>query len=202
MRAGGIPEYTIPGGDDAGFYAPITYVEPLSADARRALGFDSLTDPVRRAALERARDTGRPAATASTVLITEVGAPQQRSVLLYVPVYRGGGVPETVEARRNALQGFVFTGWRMDDLMAGLFTSGIDERLAFAIVDGPTPMQDQLLYASDGAGSALTTAALIHPDYLVTLPVAGRTWTLAFIVQDAANTSGQALIALVAAVES
>jgi len=195
MRAGGIPEYAIPGAGGADAYVPLTYIAPLSAAARGALGFDALADPVRRPALERARDTGQPAATASTALASEPGGAEQRSVVLYVPVYRGGGVPGTVAARRAALQGFVLTGWRMDDLLAGLLGPASAAPLAFAIADDAGAGPGQVLYASDGVGAATTAAALARPDRRRTLAVAGRTWTIDFVARAAPDRLLPALVA-------
>ena len=195
MRAGGIPEYAIPGPGGADAYVPLTYVTPLTPAARGALGFDALADPVRRVALVRARDTGQPATTASTALASEPGGVEQRSVILYVPVYRGGGVPGTVEERQAALQGFVLTGWRMDDLMAGLLGPSSTVPLAFAITDDAESGGGQLLYASDGADAPATSAALTRPDQRRTLAVAGRTWTIGFVARSEPDRLLPALIA-------
>ncbi len=195
MRAGGVPDYAIQGAGGAAAYAPLAYIEPLTAASRRALGFDALADPIRRPALERARDTGLPAATAGTALASEASGVEQRSVILYVPVYRGGGVPGSVEARRAALEGFVLTGWRMDDLMAGVLGPQPGATLAFAITDSPETGVGRLLYASDGAGAATTTAALARPDQRRTLDVAGRTWTLGFVARSGPDRRVPALVA-------
>jgi CHASE1-domain containing sensor protein len=197
MRASGIPEYAIttPGAPTA--YAPLTYVEPMSESARGALGFDALADPIRRAALERARDTGQPAASESTVLANDLDQTVRQSVLLYVPVYRGGGVPGTIAERRAALQGFVLTGLRMDDLMAGLFGQQPDAPLAFAIFDGPTPAPNHLMYALEGAVRLPGNTA--RADQTSTIEVAGRTWTIVFTPRPAfARESDRFLPALVA----
>jgi CHASE1-domain containing sensor protein len=42
-------------------------LEPLDHDNRAALGYDMAADPVRRTATERARDTGKPAASAQVL---------------------------------------------------------------------------------------------------------------------------------------
>lgn len=54
-------------------YSSITHIEPLSGLNLRAPGFDMLTEPHRRAAMERARDTGQAAASAKVRLIQEDG---------------------------------------------------------------------------------------------------------------------------------
>lgn len=49
-------------------HAPITYLEPETERNRRAVGFDMLSEPVRRAALERACDTGEAALSGKVML--------------------------------------------------------------------------------------------------------------------------------------
>src|SRR5690606_15608737 len=44
-------------------YHTILYLEPLDRRNQVAIGYDMFTHPVRRAAMERARDTGQPAAS-------------------------------------------------------------------------------------------------------------------------------------------
>jgi CHASE1-domain containing sensor protein len=49
-------------------YAPITYLEPETERNRRAVGFGMLSEPVRRAALEQACDTGEAALSGKVML--------------------------------------------------------------------------------------------------------------------------------------
>ncbi|HTU56839.1 MAG TPA: CHASE domain-containing protein, partial [Polyangiales bacterium] len=67
-------------------YYPVYYVEPLELNLP-ALGLDLASDPVRRAALERARVSGEPVATAAIRLAQET-AEGQRGLLVYMPVHR------------------------------------------------------------------------------------------------------------------
>ena len=72
-------------------YCVSTYIEP---PARRAFqGLDFLGDPVRREAVQRARQSGQPTATAPLPLVTQPG---KLGVILLQPVYPGnarGGRP-------------------------------------------------------------------------------------------------------------
>lgn len=95
----------------------IKFLEP-HADNVAAQGLDLGSDPARRAALQRAIDTGEPATTAAIPLVQE--GRTVPSVLMYLPVYAKGAVPQTVQARRNALLGLVYTPIIIPDLMAGL----------------------------------------------------------------------------------
>ena len=85
-------------------YYPLIYVEPF-ATRRALLGMDMAMEPYRRDALYQARDSGQ---VVMTGLIqpyaTDVESP---AVLLIMPVYTSGPPPQTVEERRQRIQGVV-----------------------------------------------------------------------------------------------
>lgn len=150
----------------------IAYLEPLDARNRAALGFNMYSEETRREAMTRARDTGRPAASGRVELVQEIGRDMQAAFLIYVPVYRGGVVPETLALRRAALRGFIYSPFRAGDLMKGIFPQGGDPELEFAVYDGTTSV-DRLLYRSAGYGGAEKS---LDVDY----EIAGRDWVIRF----------------------
>lgn len=100
-------------------YAPITYIEPLEAYNQKAIGYDMYTDESRRAAMERARDTGELSMSAPVLLVQDKGqANPYYGVLAYYPVYRTLS-PVTVEERRAALKGFAYIVVRPHDIVSG-----------------------------------------------------------------------------------
>jgi diguanylate cyclase len=120
IRNEGFPDYTIrpPGKRDV--YSSIVYIEPFSGRNLSALGYDMYSEPVRRAAMEQARDTGKAALSGKVTLVQETGQNGQAGFLMYLPVYRNGAPTETVAQRRANLVGWVFAPFRMSDLMSGL----------------------------------------------------------------------------------
>ena len=50
-------------------YEPVVYLEPQDSRNRIAIGYDMFSEPVRRAAMERARDTGLPISTGRITLV-------------------------------------------------------------------------------------------------------------------------------------
>jgi signal transduction histidine kinase/integral membrane sensor domain MASE1 len=132
--------------------------------AERALGADMGADPIRRTAAERARDSGLPTLTDSTALF--FGG--RNGLQLFVPVYRTGSPSVTVQARREALVGWVTVVFSAD----AFFKSSIaDMRNVVA------------LHAFDGAGNRMFVsdgASLAGPSFERTtkLEIAGNTWTL------------------------
>jgi len=154
----------------------VTYLEPLTARNRRAIGNDLLADPVRREAAERARDTGQPAMSGKVRLLQEVEPGRQSGFLILEPVYRGGRVPATTEARRAALEGFVYAPFRAEDLLENVFRSLNRPTLEYAVFDGAaTP--GALLHRSD---PARTQGVGARYRSVRTLQVAGRPWTVVY----------------------
>jgi len=139
IRAEGLAGYKIwpPGERDV--YTTIVRIEPLDERNRRALGYDMFSEPVRRDAMERARDTGRAAMSGKVVLVQEAGQDIQSGFLIYLPVYRGQQPPENISARRNALIGYVYIPFRAGDLMRSIIGSNrqdVDMEL-FDLEDSP-----------------------------------------------------------------
>lgn len=154
-------------------YTAVTFLEPLDQRNRAALGFDMMTEPVRREAMARARDTGKPAASGRVTLVQEIDPQKQSGFLIYVPVYRGDLVPPTVEERREKILGYVYSPFRVDDLMRGIFGSQREPRVAFDLYDGGQVTDAGLMHRGIGAD-------VKHPHHSVIAPldVAGRPWTL------------------------
>ena len=79
-------------GERADYY-PARYIEPVQGNAAAA-GFDVASDPVRRTALQRARDSSEATVTEPIELVQKAGGPA--GFLVFVPVYREGMAPGTV----------------------------------------------------------------------------------------------------------
>lgn len=120
IRAEGFPDYDVrpPGERDP--LTAIIYLEPFRDRNLRAFGFDMYSEAVRRAAMTRARDTGRVAVTGKVKLLQETDHDVQAGFLMYLPVYRAGAPISTVEERRGALRGWVYAPFRANDFMAGV----------------------------------------------------------------------------------
>ena len=153
----------------------IRFLEPLDARNEAALEFDMYSEPVRREAMRRARDSGQAAMSGRVTLVQEIFGRVQPGFVVYAPVYRGGRTPATVEARRDSLRGFVYSPFRADDLFQGIFGSEEMPRVAFRVYDGLNPDVDHLLHASpheDDDAPRFTGRE--------TIVIAGRMWTVEY----------------------
>jgi PAS domain S-box-containing protein len=83
------------------------------------LGIDAASSPERLSALERARDTGAYVSSEPVMLIRLPGV---KGLNLYVPVFRPGVDTGNIEARRQALTGFVSVTYRLDFLVRDAFS--------------------------------------------------------------------------------
>jgi PAS domain S-box-containing protein len=174
MRAEGFRDYAIKPSGARPVITSITRIEPFSGRNLRAFGYDMFSEPVRRAAMEAARDSGRAAATGKVVLVQEGRGDDQPGFLMYVPVYRAGAAHDTVAARRAAIVGWVYAPFRMNDLMRGLGGEHAGD-LQIEIYDGMAPTADALLYRSPGGAPARQRPLL---SYQTTVDSAGRNWTV------------------------
>jgi len=155
--------------------SPVLFAEPPNPRNQAAIGFDVMSDPVRRDMVERARDTGQPAASARIQLVQEIDANKQAGFLVAMPVYSGGTVPADLAGRRRDFLGFVFGAFRADDLFGSILSAEAEEDAAFAVYDG-APGEATLLHrsarASSGVAGRLTREARLE--------LGGRTWTVLF----------------------
>lgn len=158
-------------------YHAIVYLEPLDERNLAAIGFDMFTNPIRRQAMERARDTGLPAASGKVELVQEIDENRQAGFLIYLPVYQGGSVPETIEERRSQLRGFVYSPYRSGDLFAALSEMDVDPQLDFEVYDG-TPEGENLLYDSSLVSDERADDSIARFRSAEPLEVAGRDWTV------------------------
>ena len=176
MRAEGFPQYAIHPPGPRAEYTPVMYIEPVDERNLRVLGFDMSSEGVRRAAMQRATDTGEPAISGEIRLLPDAYADQQKAsgFIMYLPVYRRGLPLENGAQRRHALRGFVYASFRTRDVMAGLL--GTIPNVRIELFDGLSEERSSLLYDS---ASALR-AALGVPRYKNTsqVLVQDRAWTL------------------------
>lgn len=124
-------------------YTVITYVEPWQENAI-ILGFNVASDPVRKEALIRARDTGAFAMTKPLRLLRD----DQTSpgVIVFYPVYNTMQVEQTPAARQQSLLGYATAIVRTHELIDSVlkpFSSG-DYQLN--ITDITEPDSPQIFY--------------------------------------------------------
>jgi PAS domain S-box-containing protein len=171
VKGDGRFDYQIFPSGDREHYLPIDYVSPLDWRNRRVLGYDMLSETVRRTAVERSVDTGEASLSGPLVLRQEVDVNVQSGVLLYLPVYRPGVPVNSAEQRRAALLGLVHGAFRSHDLIEGIL--GRQTRLFDIQLKDPGATDLQLLSQEVGVNDWSPLFS-----YQQELSLYGRTWQL------------------------
>lgn len=176
MRNEGFPDYSIHPEGDRELYTPTIYIEPFGEKNLRVFGFDAYSDPLRRTAMERARDANRTTITRHLALLQDNDQKASTGFLMVLPVYQNGERHETLAERRSHILGWVYASFRAEALMDGILGTASKD-VDLSIFDGEHLSADTLLYASNKAPHANG-----QPDALLMetqkIEISGRTWTI------------------------
>ncbi|MHB1115216.1 sensor domain-containing diguanylate cyclase [Sideroxydans sp.] len=179
VRKQGFPQYSLYPSGQRELYTTILYLEPFQGRNLRAFGYDMYSDPVRRAAMAQARDDHTVALSGKVTLVQETDRDVQAGTLMYAPVYRNGALLDTVQQRRAALRGWVYSPFRMNDLLDGVLARWDDhtiQHIHMQVYDGAAVDPAALLYDSrPGLSNPQPLFGVVqHIDF------SGRVWTLNF----------------------
>ena len=181
IRGEGFPQYSIRPDGERPEYTSIIFLEPFDWRNQRAFGYDMFSEPTRKEAMIRARDTGMPALSGKVTLVQETVEDIQAGFLIYLAVYRKGEPLETPEQRCKALMGYVYSPFRMNDFMKGTLAKK-EEYVYLNIFDGDKPLKETLLYNSNPEEENHN-----HPEnrhfaaHQSILEYAGHPWMLSFV---------------------
>lgn len=176
VRAEGFPNYRIWPEGERGVYTSIVYLEPFDWRNQRAFGYDMFQEPVRRLAMEQARDTGLATLSGKVTLVQETGKGLQAGFLIYLPVYRSPS-PSDMAERRRQLVGYVYSPFRMDDFMRGLIGDRV-RPVALQIFDGSTTSEAALMYDTVSTNEVASAGNPLQA--VVTMELTGHVWSLRF----------------------
>ena len=170
------PDFTIHPRRDANQLSAITYLQPSDWRNQRALGYDLLSEPVRREAMRLAASTGEISLSHPVRLLQETNIRTQAGTLLFRPIYTNPSEPfSSAVDRLRRLRGWSYAPMRMGDLFNSVMASlnNPDKTgTAVLVYDGTKPLRQNLLY--DNLNMAEGTS-LTHPTW-VPMAIANRTW--------------------------
>ncbi|MBV9494218.1 MAG: CHASE domain-containing protein [Acidobacteria bacterium] len=182
MHTESYPDFRVWPESDRDEYSAVIVLEPAEMRNRMVLGFDMLTDPTRRGAMIRARDSGQATATGRLLLLRPAGEPQRVGFAIFTPIYTTREIPEEPEKRRETLYGWVYAPFRSEELLSDLIDAQHRRDIdAIEIYDGTQLDPQHLLFRTGEATDG-------HFRRQLDVVVAGRHWTLVFR-RDGANTA-------------
>ncbi|ARU31275.1 hypothetical protein CAP31_05985 [Sulfuriferula sp. AH1] len=181
IRKQGFPDYAIRPAGERSVYTSIIYLEPFNWRNQRAFGYDMFSEPVRRAAMERARDENNISISGKVRLVQETDMDTQAGFLMYMPVYRHGAPYETLSQRRANLAGWVYSPFRMNELMKGVLGKHFGEinaALDLEIYDGEVLSPQSRMYDSNKQLSFTSSIIPRAFQSVQHIDVAGHRWTV------------------------
>ncbi len=185
----GLPEFAIKPPGERPEYVVLTYIEPMGKNVA-AWGLDLNADPLRRSVVDRARDSGQIASSSGVTLLRDRdGNSSVSSTLLRLALYRGGGVPGSVEERQRLYWGMVGSTLRVIEMIDATFSRDMLSRVQLQIYEvgnapGESAAGDTLLFDSAASGAAATAPAPAEFSlYAVNqrLAVGDREWRLRIV---------------------
>lgn len=128
--------------NDKSFYK-IIYFESFLEDNRASVGFDIEKSTV-ISSMNSARDTGQITASDKIVFKEPEDSDAPPVYFLYLPIYNGGGIPQSVEEKRNSLKGFVYSAFRADEFIKDVGNTIASNNLTISVYDGATTKENNL----------------------------------------------------------
>lgn len=145
----GYPAFTMPPATSLPDIFIVQYIEPIAKNQGGAW-FEQGTEPKRRSAIERARDSGEWSVSGRVRLFVAPG--NVDGIVFFLPLYRGGEVPASVEQRREKFHGTVLLAVRVDDMLRSVFGPKLLDDLDIRIVEQsgtqPQAAADNLIFNS------------------------------------------------------
>ncbi|MGE5658430.1 MAG: CHASE domain-containing protein [Actinomycetota bacterium] len=121
-------------------YFPITYAERVQ-DKKPPIGYDLASEPMRREALEKARDTGQISASRWVKIVSN----NQVGFLAFQPIYRRGKPINTISNRRLNFLGVTTVIFKIEGIVKAALEGLDSDNFDFYIFDDSTASQGHIL---------------------------------------------------------
>lgn len=159
----------------------VVWFEVSTRAADSPLGLDLLASPARRDSLVASRDSGNASLTAPTTLFADVQG--QHAVSLFKAVYartNTGDIPQTPEARRSRVTGYVGVGFRIPDFIEESLRNLRDSHMELSVFDAEFPAERLAVHAPESSDLPPMSAAQIRAasPHVVEkeIDIGGRKW--------------------------
>lgn len=158
-------------------YGVAIYLDPVTQQNERLIGYDMYADPARREAMKDARDRGVTRLTAPLPLYGSGGTVQ--GMVLYSPVFTGGTVPSLGWARQESMRGWVFAPIRIDVFVERTLQA-FPHKPRFRIVD-VSDAGERMVHVYGGYGASARQGR-DAPAFAASIPLdaLGRRWRVDF----------------------
>ena len=164
-------------------YYPVFFIEPFERN-ESALGYDLASDPVGFKALLKARDSGETAVSSVIKFAQETN--NQKSILVFMPLYKRDVVIDSVEQRRNNFEGLVLAVLRLPELFANEDEYLEKQNMGIFYNDDSAEPANKLIYRrlchNTASCKKIRKKKNIFCSFSYPLTIADRTWSVVYEV--------------------
>ncbi len=177
IQAEGFANYTIHPAGERSIYSSIVFIEPFNQRNQRAFGFDMYSEPVRRAAMDKAWYENKIVLSGKVKLVQEIEPNVQAGFLIYLPLYRKNTEISKPALRHKQLLGWVYAPFRMNDFMRAVLKDRQKRgfNLDIDVYDGTKVSTQGLLYNHNNDDLDYTKSAFVRVKYI---EMAGHFWSI------------------------
>ncbi len=138
------------------------------------------SETTRREALDRARDSGEAASSGKVTLVQESDVDVQPGFLIYLPIYKDGKHPATVEERTRSITGYIYSPFRAKDFLSEVQNEKSTSDVLLKIFDNE-PKGENLL-AQNAESQNASFQPQLEESYAAQreINVAGRKWIVQY----------------------
>lgn len=145
---------------------PVTYLVPENEKNSGVAGYNMYSESTRRQAMDAARLTRKPAATARVLLVLDRGKATEPGFIIYMPVFAS----EQPASADRPLRGYVYSPFRVSDFVRSAISPNLRDSVWFEVYDERVA-PDRLMFRN-----SVESADLEYVER--TLHVADRVWML------------------------
>jgi CHASE1-domain containing sensor protein len=155
---------------------PVALFEPLDPSSQSGIGYDMFTDPVRRAAIEKAMADDEQHASGRVQLGQGTGAAQTYPGFLVFVRLNVETAPDGIDTSRPSTSGFLYVAFRAGDLFQVALSKAPLLPVNTEIFDGAVNADNLLFQSETPPVSAFGDRLLVTRK----ISVAGRSWIVRF----------------------
>jgi len=111
---------------------PFIFIGPVLPESSLYRLQEFISKAGTREAMERARDTGLPAATR----VVRSALEGEQTFVIFVPIYADSGKPDTLPERREDIKGYTYSVISVNSFFEDLFKTGGVSRVVFSVFEG------------------------------------------------------------------
>jgi len=180
ITAEGFPGFKVKPEGARNLYTSVLYLEPFSGGNDLVLGHDGFTNPIRRKAMNCARDSNIAVISDKIFLVQDsLSNNKKASAILFVPVFKKGKQMNTPSERENACVGWVFCAFRMSDFLKEISGNWDYNLYKVQVYDDSKISKKGLMFDSD-VEFGIDRKEAEKANLSLLMNFNGKTWTIYF----------------------